>query len=364
MPTLRPPSKTIRRASTVLTALLNALRRRRLTVLIVFVVLWVLVDTDSTFLWFLRWTFLHRPAPPDRLLTHNCPGRNYSLPLVVVVPLIASQVSRLEWTVLRWARADLPPCHRDASSTSRPPSLAIFFDRPLSEPNTVAAVASVNQLFARQGVARVLSSCFDKVQISSANLTDRVSKNGGGFDIVRSLVASRGSNKQLEKAFITFGGGQFRHMWYMEPDTWPIRPGWLDAVEEESRWGDFWVRGSVMRYAPRFHIGWEPFRTSYLRHINGNALYALGDVCFDRFRYLVDQQYGDGAYDVARAFYLLDVGHIMTFQAVAHRFQVSRVVADMGVIEVDEESLLKQLAGTYLVHAKHPFRKHRAFPLR
>jgi hypothetical protein len=62
-----------------------------------------------------------------------------------------------------------------------------------------------------------------------------------------------------------------------EPDTWPVRDGWADALERmlDSPEGEgWWMRGGIWRM-------WRPTAD----HINGNALYRLQDNGFYIFLY-------------------------------------------------------------------------------
>ena len=113
-----------------------------------------------------------------------------------------------------------------------------------------------------------------------------------------------------------------------------------------------------MRHVPRFNIGLEPYRSRYQRHINGNAIYALDDSCFARYRQMTRQTYGDGAFDVAMNLYLLGMNRIRIFQSVGHRFQQSRVIADVGVSMIDTdntEGVREEFPGTFLIHGKASF---------
>lgn len=329
-------------------------------------VIWMFATTDSTAPWLLWWSIGGTARPADAAMTTGCPARNYSLPLVVVMPLIASQAARLQENMRLWTQPAVYPCapYIDSQGAMRNdrPTLAIYFDRPEhDDAATRAASIALQDTLAEDALSRMLRTCFSQTLIMSANMSAGASRNTGRLGLRTSLWSTEGSNAQWESALQHFGEGErFRHMWWMEPDTWPLRRGWLDAVVRESTWGDFWVRGSPMRYQPRMHVGWEPFRTRYLRHMNGNALYALNDQCFAAFRRVAATMFPGKAFDVAMMFALLDVRAIMRFQSVAFRFQYSRVVADASVARVDRDTALREYPGTYLVHGKNRFLKGEA----
>lgn len=318
-----------------------------------------MLTTESQFLWWLYWSLSGGASAADPLLTYNCPTRNYSLPVAVVIPLIGAHMSRLEWSVSRWADERYEPCGVN-ETMSTTVTLVVYYDRSLDEEGTATAVRRAREVLEGEGdVGEVARRCFKGgVVYASAELGERETRNSYRMDVLRNLVQTGGSNRQFERVFEVLGGGRFRHFLYMEPDVWAVRRGWLARVVEEMGWGNFWMRGSVMRYTPRFNIGWEPFRSLYQRHLNGNAMYALDDGCFDRYRELVRGVYGEGAFDVAMSYYRMSLKRVETFQMVAHRFGVSEVITDLGVTKFTEEEVRRRFAGTYLVHGKFMHVKH------
>ena len=68
---------------------------------------------------------------------------------------------------------------------------------------------------------------------------------------------------------------RYSHFLLMEPDVRAIRPGWVQALQQEVALSsvDFWQKGSVPYYST--------FAGNL--HINGNAIYKLGDQEFNCF---------------------------------------------------------------------------------
>ena len=64
------------------------------------------------------------------------------------------------------------------------------------------------------------------------------------------------------------------YMWFMqlEPDVMPLKGNWVQKIYQETldMKGNFWFKGSVHRS-----------RVVPDSHINGNAIYRLGDQCFN-----------------------------------------------------------------------------------
>lgn len=85
-----------------------------------------------------------------------------------------------------------------------------------------------------------------------------------------------GPNNQFFETLRKFSlSGHF--MFLMESDCLPIRPGWLGRLQRILRDSEqFWILGSAYR-------GKATIDESYKRHINGNAVYAAGDVDFQVF---------------------------------------------------------------------------------
>jgi hypothetical protein len=316
----------------------------------VVVLLWLFCDLDSYPLWILWWG-TGGPPPPDPRLTHGCVEPDYSRPLAVVVPLIASQLPRLLESMKLWGTPDGLPCTSSPAVLDRP-HLLFYFDRPLVEPEVSSAVQDIHRFTSDDMAVRIaLQTCFANVSFTSAGLSATATRNSRSFDVLRNLASTRGSNNQFWNAFVVHAA--YRHMFYMEPDTWPLKPNWLHRIDLLSRDQAFWMRGSLMRYQPRLVVAPEPFRSAYMRHINGNAVYELHDPCFARYRDLVRAVYGDAAFDVAMAQYRMPRHQYRLEHAIAHRFAATDVIADMGVEQfATAVELRSKLPGTYLAHAK------------
>lgn len=212
----------------------------------------------------------------------------------------------------------------------------------------------MKQFNAEPSMASILSSCFTNISFTTAALTASESHNTNWLDPLRNLASTRGSNAQFWRAFTVHAA--YRHMFYMEPDTWPVRAGWLAQVDALTRDPSLWMRGTLMRYQPRFIIAPEPFRSQYTWHINGNAVYEIRSSCFARYRELVRATYGDAAYDVALAMYRQTRRNYALSHTVAPRFGFTNVIIDLGIERISSmQSLRGTFPETYLVHAKHEY---------
>lgn len=181
-----------------------------------------------------------------------------------------------------------------------------------------------------RSVSSTINRCFDRVYVTYANMTKRDSRNSHVLNPVTNLISTRGSNLHFESAFKTFAN-TYSHMMLLEPDTYPVKASWLDAMLSET-YTEHWHIGARMIYSPRFNLGYMPYRDWYQRHINGNGVYKLNDACYSTFRKLVRDSYGDKAYDVSTAYYLQSWRNVRVMQSIGWRFGYSGVLVDVGVI--------------------------------
>jgi hypothetical protein len=256
----------------------------------------------------------------------------------------------------RWATPEGYPCTEPTAPVDRAslPHLVFYFDRPFDHPETRKAVESIRRFTGKPPLQQVLANCFSNMSFSTASLTAKESTNSRWFDPLRNLVHTEGSNGQFFAAFDLHS--TYRHMFYMEPDTWPLRANWLPRLDMLTQDPGMWMRGSMMRYEPRFVLAPEPFRSLYTHHLNGNGIYELHDPCFARYRNGVRREYGAGAFDVAMTMYRMRRGRYELDHALAHRFVATDVVIDLGVEEYKSlEQLRQRFPDTYLVHGKYEF---------
>lgn len=150
-----------------------------------------------------------------------------------------------------------------------------------------------------------------------------------------------------------------RKVLLMEPDMRPVRPHWLLKLHAEARHGDvFWVKGSVYRGNSSHLVSSSrvrEYRPAYT-HINGNALYSLGDSGFCEFyrrvRQYVVAKHGDSyaAYDTDMAEYLMDSANWDAARHHFHRFVFTDVIQNMWHTDYSLLDMVSAHPNTYLVH--------------
>mmetsp|Transcript_17498 Transcript_17498/g.38003 ORF Transcript_17498/g.38003 Transcript_17498/m.38003 type:complete len:320 (+) Transcript_17498:363-1322(+) len=296
----------------------------------------------------------------------QCAAPRENSPLLFVVPVVHSQTPRLLASLEQWTRPEvLAAC--SSNETSIPPGapkpdLLVWFDLPVDHPMVQPGIRNVQRMIERTPALRdeVIGRCFGSLRFDSANLTLEQSRNSYWIHPLKSIPRTEGSNRQFFALFdyapIT---ASYEHLQIMEPDMFPVRAGWVDAVAASARSAgqNFWIKGSIMRFEQAFSLAIEPYRSMYQYHINGNALYRVGDPCFNAF--LRDaRRHGNcelWCYDTCINIYLHSLRNANLYHTTAHHFLASDVVAHMGGRPFDLAAFRAQSPGTFLVHGKSHF---------
>ena len=193
--------------------------------------------------------------------------------LLVEVPFTQFDVPSLEVSVSLWELSW--PCHRAPLVPSRP-DLVFAFNGNISDPSHAGSRARVLALMRRP----VVSDCFGSIRLESAYLF-------GSDDTYdkRRLNANWtvGPNNLFFKFLYRAAAEGYRFMAQLEPDIVPLRPLWVEELNSLAASSEAWVVGS-----PFLSLCAHNMQTSQCSglglsikfHINGNALYAVGDPQF------------------------------------------------------------------------------------
>lgn len=162
--------------------------------------------------------------------------------------------------------------------------------------------------------------------------------------------------------------GYGRYVFMMETDCIAIRPNWLGELERIVEGSEpFWVMGSLYRGVGRIN-------ERYRLHINGNAVYAVGDEEFQAF--LADvwrpametlvKQVRTLAYDCVLPLHFTGEAPApegekwSLYQQIAHRFRYTEFIqshASKAELEHGEGGSLEHIRDrsprTYILHGKH-----------
>ena len=142
----------------------------------------------------------------------------------------------------------------------------------------------------------------------------------------------------------------------MEPDTYPIRSSWLNAVQNNIGDGNFWAKGSVFRGAANL-IAW---RRSSAYHLNGNSIYKIADENFINFyrktREFVVKNFGDslGGYDVDFFDYFFHKDFPSANRSIIYKFKYTDMVQNYYGTKYSKKSVSIQNMDAYFIHGGYP----------
>jgi hypothetical protein len=276
----------------------------------------------------------------------------------VVVPTIASAKDQVVANLGYWSRPEASPM---IWPREYKPDLVVSFNNPESAEALEAVVRSAYD-------ANDLRRFFDALRFECLDLT-------GDADMYRTDYSEppgpqgykAGPNNQFFQTLrrVCDVG---RYVLYMEPDCVPIRPDWLGQLIDQVEHAHAWIIGSVYR-------GRGALARRWMRHLNGNAVYAVGDSDFQDFVCDLERRLSElvafdprVAYDLALEVLFggaschgsaSDEQRVLWhyYQALAHRFHATDYVQNIGT-RLDVEHLDPDLADkvrassprTYLVH--------------
>lgn len=147
----------------------------------------------------------------------------------------------------------------------------------------------------------------------------------------------------------------YSYLFWMEPDCFPVRSGWLDRLYNlVTTSGQFWVIGSAIRSDfvedPQFRYGYD--------HINGNALYRLDDPDFRSFLDAVHEDFPQNlkkymrSFDIAIALYKKSLKPFTRYSELHHHFIHTDLIQNVYRTETNVTDLLSKHPNTYILHGR------------
>ena len=263
--------------------------------------------------------------------------------LLVEVPFTAKDVPLLLRTQLLWSR--FVPCVPPSSSATDAALLFLFNGRCADS----AECSRVQQL----ALHKRLRGCFRDVHVRDALLS---SKEDMYDKLRRSAKWVSGPNHLFYRAVTIARGLGYTHMLQMEPDVVPFRAGWLERARCVAALSEAWVIGSALvANCTREETTGQCVHAlpeDIADHINGNAIYAVGDASFAR--YLQSTRQGrlsrmpfDLALHVLRSRFAQS-----TRRRLLHRFQHSSFILNLGTTLPESGGELRaQHPSAFLVHS-------------
>ena len=193
------------------------------------------------------------------------------------MPYIWENSSSLLAAIEDW-KAVGNPCHRSSFSffESRKSSvdLVLYSNKALKLKDHLL-VTDVRQALGPH------QACFSRIQLVCANLTTAED------------IYPAGPSNMFFKVFldpaVSSHFAHSTHIFWMEYDVFPVRPGWLHVLLSRASQHDFWMMGSMYLGTGLDSAAASSYNWNWVGHINGNALYNLQDPVFRDFLRVVVQ---------------------------------------------------------------------------
>ncbi|GJQ09005.1 hypothetical protein GpartN1_g796.t1 [Galdieria partita] len=281
--------------------------------------------------------------------------------LAIVIPFIDSQIELLKFQ-LSCVWEQFPPCF--CFSDIEQVDLILFFSGSVRFKGNMLFLEFLREVDFNSFSWR---HCFEDIYLMSAELPSECDTHPEGTCIMFYQIFPT-----LENNYLYFQ--------IIEPDVTPFRHdlAWLQEVVAMTRdHNDFWVKGSVSACPS----GMKPhFRTFCIQysigtawidyHINGNALYKLGDRDFDVYLQRVQKRYVRkrngktvqgcsgtfyGGYDVSIFQYLYS-SHTFEeweyIQSVLHHFSYDTAILNYCNFPLRIEEIQSKYPNTVMIHSK------------
>lgn len=245
----------------------------------------------------------------------------------LVIPFHPRQVKILKDNLKSWITNF--PCHMTAINNDNNNNCRIplghkielvFFSA--SEHDDGRLETDLCQKFFHSTLPEHSKSCFSVCRVQHAAMGQKLNDNY--------LDGSRMMFEQLlhgNKFQLNFSS----NIMFLEPDAIPIRDGWLSYIDKIGRipHESFWIKGSIYRGSVKSMKS----RVLYnLFHINGNAIYNLGDPDFRSFyfsyvRNFIVKYWHCGAYDtdIFKFLQFLPFWNVLNRQ-LSHKFQFTNFI--------------------------------------
>jgi hypothetical protein len=144
----------------------------------------------------------------------------------------------------------------------------------------------------------------------------------------------------------------FDFVLYHEPDTFPLRSGWLSLIRDSAFApdSDFWFIGSQSRrdsaLGGRIH-----------GHMNGNSVVRVENKCARNFLKRVYNIYRFLPHDTSIIRYLVLPRNLREAQHLTRRMRYTELIGNFaGAAELHREDLLRKYPEMYLVHGRGYFK--------
>jgi hypothetical protein len=242
--------------------------------------------------------------------------------MAIIMPYIASQVEKILINLSRWKEYK-PFFNKTLTRTFRTPIDFIFyFNRKYN--------AEIEHKIRSHIIELGLDKYLGVISFMYAELSDLQDPYPLGTSHMFYRLIDNNTIRE-----------KYAYFFYMEPDSLPIRSGWMDVLHDItfSQTNPFWVQGSMYR-------GVVELAPSQRLHINGNAIYSTSDDYHEFLRAVL--KYKFHVFDVDQYEYLKTYPnkHI----AIAHKFIYTDYIMNMYHTHYNETILKRDNPNTYIIH--------------
>eukprot|EP00823_Brevimastigomonas_motovehiculus_P006251 TRINITY_DN50_c0_g2_i1.p1 TRINITY_DN50_c0_g2~~TRINITY_DN50_c0_g2_i1.p1 ORF type:complete len:987 (-),score=233.87 TRINITY_DN50_c0_g2_i1:373-3333(-) len=275
--------------------------------------------------------------------------------LAIVLPFVSKQVQNIHRMWTRWVQ--FPPCSPASPSPFPKPTLFLYFANSFSRNIGKYDSRTIQQTIMHFWKTEMSSvqTCFDDIRFLEANLSESIGHPDGPCRMFFSVFDLLPSD--------------YQHMFWMEPDVLPIQQNWLERIQIESDQNyceEFWEKGSCARCA-----SW--FASNAARqdlHLNGNALYCLGNPFRDYIRRVIAfypslnghcagcetgvNKY-EGGFDHTLYRYRWHPHNFEEAQTIMSKFVYTDMIQNYCSNSYDANQIVKVTPQTVLVHSKWIF---------
>ena len=267
--------------------------------------------------------------------------------LLIVVPAVAQEGTRLVENLREWARDRQFPCSGETDVKQQTDLMLLFSRTPAETPSWLQSGSNggPDQAFAGL-VGEAAQTCFGRTTVRFANLT-------AAQEYYRGAWVATGPNNLFYPLLVEddeIHDGRYDYIFWMETDAFPVQRGWLDRLREESTSPrGFWRKGPTQRpLLPPDMLGMVG---PHHYHMNAVGWYRVGDPCYREFLRCVRENHREEPFDVSQHRYLHDRASFNIFQEWAHKFVYTDVLQNwIGAWKLGE--VLATSPNTVIVHGK------------
>ncbi|CAF0740818.1 unnamed protein product [Brachionus calyciflorus] len=254
----------------------------------------------------------------------------------VIIPFHIKQLKSLTENIKKWSV--YRPCFEDDYFNRKMPKLIFYVGYTNDE--------TIKNLYYKLGDLLPYFRCFSNrysIDIVKFKFSKKRDKHIVGARLMFEHV--------LAKKHYLFKHASY--VFYMEPDCRPIRSGWIDALQKEIGFNGFWIKGAMFR--GKFEMKINKYLPNKY-HINGNAIYNIGDRKFEDFYFKklrpYIQRHNDSitAYDTDFFEYLFDLKNYDTVRMIVQNFAFTETIQNLWLTNYSVKEIRKKYPKTFLVH--------------